>query len=332
MAKNIYPELHYPHVTELDLLMAELIYPILVNLAPTGETISYKGVVEKVQELYPNTPEVKNLHHRHIGRRLGTIWRFTEKCGCPHIGSLVINQDTGECGRGITDYLDPELERIKVRNFDWSSVDIGFSEHIKKTKAANEAKKQKLKKRNYEDAKNIFFDFWETVKDEVPVSNSDIKILRSELIVTVQEGYSPATALANALKKLFEGGKVLKEPGPGYVYIGEYINNETNEPLFNYVKIGYTASGVEQRAQALSGGVVGPLKFEMKYAWKFDPGLAYIVEQYLHGLFDSYRQMGEFFNNMDGLIEEWASEVISSEYSDVSEPTLINGQVTSTST
>ncbi|MCG7538245.1 GIY-YIG nuclease family protein [Pseudoalteromonas sp. OF7H-1] len=325
--KDIYPELNYPHVTELDLLMAELIYPILVELAPTGETITYKGVVKKVQDTYPGIPEVKSLHHRHIGRRLGTIWRFTEKYGCPHIGALVINQDTGECGRSITEHLDPEIERVKIKNFDWSSVDIGFSQHLKRTKAANIAKKQKLKKRKYDEAKNIFFEFWRAVKEEVPVASENIKTYRNELIATVQEGYSPATALSNILKRLLSENKIKKEPSSGYVYIGEYKSNETNEPLFNYVKIGYTTCDVAQRAQSLSGGVISPLKFEMKHVWKFDPGFAFIAEQYLHGFFDSYREMGEFFDSMDGLLEEWAEEVITSEYSDISEKLVIDSNV-----
>ena len=310
MTQNtIYPDLHYPRVTELDLRMAELIYPILVEIAPSGKTITYKGVVEAVRERYPDIPEVYRLHHRHVGRRLGTIWQFTAKQGCPHIGTLVIVKDTGECGKGITEYFDPVAEREKVKNFDWSTVTVGFASHIKKSKAGLKAQEKKLKKRTYDDAKDLFFEFWNRVKDEVPIASADMDKFRDELIASVQEGHSPATVLANKLLELIDSGAARKEPVEGFVYIGEYRNAKTDEPLFDQVKIGYTTT-LDERAVALSGGIVGPLKFVMTHAWRFRPGYAYAAEQHLHGLFDEYRQTGEFFSAMDGLIEEWATEAL----------------------
>ncbi|NOZ09459.1 MAG: hypothetical protein GXP09_00205 [Gammaproteobacteria bacterium] len=184
--KTIYPYIHYPRITDLDLQMAELIYPILVELAPSGKTITYKEVVESIKERHPDIPEVKRLHHRHIGRRLGTIWQFTEKHGCPHIGTLVINQDTRECGKGVTKFLDPVAERKKVRSFDWSTVDIGFKKHIKKTKVAQKAQEKKPKKRTYDDAKELFFDFWDGIKKDFPVSSTGMAEFRDELIAAVQ--------------------------------------------------------------------------------------------------------------------------------------------------
>lgn len=322
---SIYPDTQYPHVTELDILMAELIYPILVEIAPLGKTLTYKGVVEEVKKRYSNIPEVKTLHHRHIGRRLGTIWRFTEKHGCPHIGSLVINKDTGECGRGITQFLDPEKEREKVKNFNWSSVDVVFSEHIKKSRAAKKAKEVKLKKRNYDDAKSIFIDFWKSIENESPIPSKEISQYRKELISEVEKGYSPETVFSQKLLELLNSGKLKNDPVIGYVYIGEYQNIETGQPLFDNVKIGFTNSDIEQRATALSGGVIGPLIFVMKHVWCFKPGYAYIAEQELHGIFHEYREMGEFFSSMDGLIEEWASEAISEKYEDIAELILVNG-------
>jgi hypothetical protein len=330
--KTIYPDINYPHVTDLDLELAELIYPILVEIAPTGDTITYKEVVTAVKERYPNALGVKTLHHRHIGRRLGTIWRFTAKQGCPHIGALVINKDTGECGKGITEFLDPVIEREKVKAFDWSTVEFEFEHHIKKTKAAKKSQETKLKKRNYDDAKNLFFEFWQKIDDEdiahfnVPVPKKEKAKFREELISTVQEGHAPATALADKLLEFLEKGDMKKEAVEGFVYIGEYQDAETGKSLFDKVKIGYTNKGIEERAVALSGGVVGPLKFVMTNAWRFKPGYAYVAEQRLHGIFDAYRQMGEFFSSMDGLIEEWANETICKLFDGLSEPILIDGQ------
>ena len=323
--KAIYPELHYPRITDLDLQMAALIYPILVELAPSGKTITYKGVVEAVRERHPDIPEVKRLHHRHIGRRLGTIWQFTAKQGCPHIGTLVTTQNTGECGTGVTEFLDPVAEREKVKAFDWSTVNVGFDTHIKKAKVIQKTQEKKLKKRSYDEAKEMFFDFWTRVKNDFPVPSTKMAEFRNELILAVQEGHAPATVLANKLLELINSGDVKKEPTEGFVYIGEYRNVKTGEPLFDQVKIGYTTKTLEERATALSGGVVGPLKFVITHAWRFQPGYAYAAEQHLHGRFDDYRQMGEFFSGMDGLIEEWAIEVLGN-LGVTSELVLIDGE------
>ncbi|KZY29751.1 MULTISPECIES: GIY-YIG nuclease family protein [unclassified Oleiphilus] len=200
---------------------------------------------------------------------------------------------------------------------DWPSVNLDFANYLKKTKHANNSKK-KLTKRKYEEAKDLFFEFWKTVKDEIPVSVEDISPLREEILTKVQNGSAPATALADVLKTLIAKGKISKDLDSGYVYVGEYVDAESNEPLFDYLKIGYTTD-IDDRAKSLSGGVSSPLKFNMKHVWRFKPGYAYVVEQYLHGEFHDYRQMGEFFTSMDGLIEEWASDIIANEFSDVSE-------------
>jgi len=323
---TIYSDLNYPHVTDLDLQMAELIYPILVEIAPSGDTITYQGVVEAVRERHPNIPEVKRLHHRHIGRRLGTIWQFTESQGCPHIGALVINKNTGECGKGLTEFLNPVLEREKIKSFEWATVELGFNNYLKKVKAAAKIQEIKLKKRSYDEAKKILFDLWNEVKSEFPISSAEIAGFRDELIANVQKGYSPATVLSDKLLALLNAGRLKSKPTEGFVYIGEYRNSETGESLFDEVKIGYTNNNIEDRATALSGGVKGPLEFVMTYAWCFQPGLAYIAEQSLHGLFDNFRRKGEFFMDMDGLLGEWASEAISNKYDEKSKPILIDGE------
>jgi len=306
--------------------MAELIYPILVKLAPRGKTITYKGMSDLVKEHHPNVPGVSRLHHRHIGRRLGTIWRFTDKYGYPHIGSLVVNKDSGECGRGVTEILDPVVERKKVKAFDWLAVDIGFDKYLTKTKSEQTDRERKLVKRTYDQAKELFFDFWPLVKDTCPVTSKIMAEIRKKLIELVQNGHSPASAYSIILLDFLNKGMFEKEPVEGVVYIGEYRDIESDQPLFDQVKIGFTTKSLDERAAALSGGVLGPLRFVMTYAWKFEPGHANVVEQYLHGAFDSYRKKGEFFLSLEGLIEEWSAEKIDEMYSDVSEPILIDGE------
>lgn len=306
--------------------MAELIYPILVELAPTGETITYKGMSDLVKVRHPNVPDVSRLHHRHIGRRLGTIWQFTDKYDYPHIGSLVVNQDSGECGKGVTEILDPVEERKKVQAFDWSAVDIGFDKYLTRTKSEQIDHEQKLVKRSYDEAKELFFEFWALAKDKCPISSKVMTEVRKELIELVQSGHSPASAYSIKLFEFLEKGVIEKEPTEGFVYIGEYRDFESGQVLFDQVKIGFTTKTLEERAAALSGGVLGPLKFVITSAWKFEPGYAYAVEQHLHGAFSAYRQRGEFFLAMEGLIEEWSAEKIEKLFREVAEPVLIGSE------
>jgi len=325
--KIIYPDINYKQVTELDLLMAPLIFPILVEIAPTGKTLTYIEVVELVKARYPDMPEVSTLHHRLVGRRLGVIWRFTEQYGYPHIGSIVVNKSTGECGRGVTEILDPVKERIKVRDFDWSNIELYFNSYLSKTKEAQKTKSKKLVKRKYDEAKTIFFDYWALVKGESALKEIELSKSRKELISIVESGHAPATALSNILLNLLKKQECKNLPDSGYVYIGEYQNVTNDEPLFDLVKIGFTERSVKDRESALSGGVIGPLKFVVNTAWKFEKGFAFPVEQELHGFLDDYRQMGEFFINNDGLIEDLATQFISKKYHYESEPVVINGEL-----
>lgn len=54
--------------TELDLIVAELMFPILVDLAPTGKTIGYKEIADQIKAQNSDVAEIANITQRHIGR------------------------------------------------------------------------------------------------------------------------------------------------------------------------------------------------------------------------------------------------------------------------
>jgi len=185
-------DFEYPRVTELDLLVSELMFPILVKDAPTGVTLGYKQLSDLIKERNPNVDAIKTLHHRHIGLRLGTIWSFTKGQGCPHIGSIVVSQSDGECGRGISSIVtDLELERIKVKLFDWSTIEFGFNSYIAKAKVHKKEQETSRKKLSYDEAKTRFFEYWKSIKDEVPLSSTQAKSIRNAMIQHVCDGYFP---------------------------------------------------------------------------------------------------------------------------------------------
>jgi hypothetical protein len=278
---------------------------------------------------------VSRLHHRHIGRRLGAIWQFTDRQDWPHIGTLVTNKDTGECGRGVTEVLNPILERQKVKAFDWSQTNLKFKNYLKKTKAAKEESESKIQKRSYEDAKELFIDYWKKVKEEVKTSStliddilsdsSSLAKFRKDMISKVESGYAPASALSDHLLAIINSKKLPSKQVAGFVYIGEYQDCESGNALFDKIKIGFTEVGIEERAKALGGGVISPLKFVMTHAWSFSPGYAYIAEQKLHGIFHEYREMGEFFLSKDGYTAERACEIVKKLFNEVANPILIDG-------
>ncbi|WP_444890064.1 GIY-YIG nuclease family protein [Microbulbifer sp. DLAB2-AA] len=298
--------------TELDLIVAELMYPVLVDLAPSGNTIGYKEIAELIKDRNPNVTEIRNITQRHIGRKLGTIWEFTKSQGCPHIGSLVVSKG-GECGSGITSIVkDLPGERKKVREFDWTKVSLGFESYMSKMKIQKKERDAKKIKRSRGEAKDCFYSYWKEVKDKAPVSIEEAKKIKEKILELVQGGMSPEEAFSQELIRIFQGKKN-ETPSVGFVYLGEYIDSETREPLFNQFKVGYS-SNLEKRANTLSGGVSGPLEFDINFYWEFDSCEAFAVEQALHGRFSCYRKKGEFFDSLDRILPELIDDEITSKF------------------
>lgn len=302
--------------TDLDLIVAELMFPILVELAPTGNTIGYKEIADLIKARNPDVKAVAKITQRHIGRKLGTIWEFTKAQGCPHIGSLVVLQG-GDCGIGISSFIsDLPGEREKVKLFDWASVTLGFESYLTKAKIHKNEDEEKPVHLTRDEAKERFINYWNEIKEEAPIHRDDAVELKDSIINLVQDGMSPEEAFAQQLIKFFNKTSIKKHPEIGYVYIGEYIDSGTKKPLFNQLKIGYTTN-LEGRAVTLSGGVIGPLEFSMKFYWEFSSEHAFAIEQSLHGKFSRYRLKGEFFENFEGLLATLADDEITARYGEL---------------
>jgi hypothetical protein len=86
MTDQIYPEIQFPSVTELDLMLAGYYFPILVEVAKEhGRTITYGDLLKEARRLHPDYFHAEEGKQRETdystGRRLGTIWRFAAKQG-----------------------------------------------------------------------------------------------------------------------------------------------------------------------------------------------------------------------------------------------------------
>jgi hypothetical protein len=305
-------------VTEKDFIFAELIFPILVEhvnrylSGEVGSTLTYDDVVRSVKLAHPDVEAVKTFHPRMVGRRLGTIWMFTRDKGCPHIGSLVVNKHTGECGSGITKILDPEAERKKVFEYNgWGELVTDFSLFLDRTKITSATVGKKLKPKKFDEAKELFFEHYSEELDELPVAQKDLAPYRNEFISLVEQGYTPEIALSKVLSNLLATNKVKPiEKKNGFLYIGHYVECETNEPILSQIKVGYTNRSVEDRAKELSGGVKSPIGFQVIMHWEMEPCYAYIAEQEIHGTFKDHCSVGEFYHDADSwLMDEIESHV-----------------------
>jgi len=244
-----------------------------------------------------------------VGRRLGTIWMFTRDKDCPHIGSLVVNKNTGECGSGISKFLDPLLERKKVFEYEhWDELASNFDSYLDQTKLVSSRVTKKLEPKKYDKAKEIFFDHFGSQMDDVPVPTKDLTAHREEFINLVEKGYAPEIALSKVLSRLLAVGETKPlENRNGFLH---YVEGETGDPLLDQIKIGYTNKSVEERAKALSGGVLSPIEFRVVMHWEMLPCQAYIAEQELHGLFEDQRTIGEFYYDPDsGLLDEIEKQI-----------------------
>lgn len=300
------------HITDLDILFAELILPLLIERVTLSDPrITYGDIVKEVKVRHPHLKPVQTFHHRHVGRRLGTIWEFTKSQGCPHIGALVVDAQYGECGSGIYGLVNPEQEREKVKSFpNWNDIELDFGKHITLVKMKKKERETKPKKISWEEAKYKVANYWKEIKKSSPIDQKKIENYREELRVLVQQGHLPARAFAMIIGKMIESGEY-KAMKPAYLYVGEYRNKmEDNATIFDVVKIGFSEN-LENRSKQLAGNLnLTPLDFHILKAWKFKPGYAYRAEQDIHAWLDNLRYEGEFFNNKDGFVPEYVEELV----------------------
>jgi len=307
MTDQIYPEQNYGNVTELDLRIANYYFPILIEVAKEhGKKITYGDLLKEARVRHPEYFDAEDGKQResdrNTGRRLGAIWRFTDKKDYPIISALVVDADTGECGRGITKTNDPVVEREKVYAFPWDSVKTDFMAHLSYEREITRRRREpKLKKRTSQEASHLLGSYWNDTKGRWP---EEISIHRKELQSEIEKGFDPAIVFSTwVLKRECQNVK------PNYVYLAEYRNALTEECIegLDQIKIGCTGN-LEGRSHALSGGVKSPIEVVLRHVWKVAADKAFAVEQYLHGQMREHRVIGEWFHSLDGALAELVQE------------------------
>lgn len=173
-------------LTLLDVQIAKMIYPILIDLAVHKHALTYTELVERAKIEYPDDARINNLIPVRCGRILGVIYFFLDERALPRLTTLIISKNSGDCGSGII-HLDTEEEREKCYAFDWSVVDKNFDVYITHQEKTMTPKK-KIKR---EDAIKLMSAYY---KENIEKISPSIKSLREVIILHIMNGVDVAEA------------------------------------------------------------------------------------------------------------------------------------------
>ena len=132
------------NVTATDIALASALYPILVERAAAGVTITYGELAEQAKRHSPGDELVVALIPISVGRRLDVVRMFTDASGLPDLSSIVVNAHTGEVGSAYSDLYDPTKRRAQVFAYDWAAAEPGFRLHVEATSARATASLQRI--------------------------------------------------------------------------------------------------------------------------------------------------------------------------------------------
>lgn len=179
--------------TMLDLKIAKAFYPILIELATTKTTLQYKQLVEKTKSLHPNDAQIQNMIAVRSGRVLGVIYRFAEFNNLPRISTLIVGKG-GECGRGITEGHNAQIERENCYQHDWTNEIPKFWEFINSEEVIVNAKTTKKPSLSITHARDLVWDFYKQNKSNLIASVSKFRDLIAKQIVdgaSIEDAFKP---------------------------------------------------------------------------------------------------------------------------------------------
>ena len=183
----------------------------------------------------------------------------------PYIGLLVKTSDD-KFGQGLLDLgLDPIAELNRIRRYNWQKITFKICPEVvdafntrrvrEKTEASQlTSSPGATRKKFLRLLKSQELD----IKIELLLKKHEKEIVRIlGLGMDISKAYLTIIRKYNAQLKV-ELGQVQKH----YIYWGEYIDRNTNKPLFGHIKIGMTKN-LSNRAKQLAGGVKAPMEFRI---------------------------------------------------------------------
>lgn len=111
--------------TLLDVQLARLLYPLLIELAGSRQTLTYTQLIEKAKTRYPDNQRVANLIPVRMGRILWVIYNFVHERGLPPLTLIIVSATNNYPGKAMWNH-DCHAEQQRCFEYDWSHVDHDF--------------------------------------------------------------------------------------------------------------------------------------------------------------------------------------------------------------
>ncbi len=111
--------------TLLDVQLARLLYPLLIELATARKILTYGHLIELAQARYPDDQRVANLIPVRMGRILWVIYDFVAERDLPRLTLIIVSAGDQYPGSAMWQH-DCAAEQQRCFAFDWSKVDQAF--------------------------------------------------------------------------------------------------------------------------------------------------------------------------------------------------------------
>lgn len=188
------PNAQFQSVTLLDVQLARVYLPYLVELARERKTCTYSDLVDLAKIDHPNRTDVQKAIAISTGRRLDVIKRYCEDEGLPDLASIVVGKTSGECGSFPGEHSDPAAARAEVFAKDWSeifpSIEIYFD---------NPPKRDAQRKTRKEQATQLMSEHYKLHRARYPAA---IASQREQIIQMLMDGMEAEEAFASAVAQL----------------------------------------------------------------------------------------------------------------------------------
>lgn len=166
-------------LTEIDIELATIFYPMLVELARDNAIDTYQNLLIRARLRHPGNARLERAIPLSVGRRLEVIRLFTRPRGYPDLSALIVNESKGIPGGGFDG--DFEADRAKIAAFDWSDVEADFSIEVASFRKAL----AKPTKRDRDTAKQIM---WDYIKMHGKGFEKTVDRCRDELLTLLMQG------------------------------------------------------------------------------------------------------------------------------------------------
>lgn len=188
----------YKNITILDLNLASIYYPILIELGKENKIVTYGELISLARELHPDDLQAKNAVPVSSGRSLDVIRQFTNERKMPDLTCLVVNAKTKEPGP-----LYPgnwAIDKVSVAEFDWNLVAKDFDAHIKNNRDFLVTKKKSKSSLSESEAKEIMWNYYKIHESELLKQNNPTKVsvISNSIVRLLMDGVAVEEAFKQA--------------------------------------------------------------------------------------------------------------------------------------